>query len=284
MRQFFIHNGQSEIGPFDLEQLKSQSLTKDTPIWYEGLENWTTAEKVEELKSLFTLKSTPPPLVKQIVETSPTPPNFKTNTFNNSNAVNETPLKKKSFVIPAVIGGVIVLGSLVAWLVYINSQNSSTINSLQEQVTTQDNTIQTQQNQDDEKEAERKRINAAVTEKNMNFRNNFENYIKVQNDDPSVDYTLGGISEFNVYVSNETTYLLDQVDIYIQYIRKNGELAQDKTISLFNVPAGSSETGIAPSSVNGVKVNCSISKIISKKMHFCFPSDNGNPEDPYFCK
>jgi hypothetical protein len=118
----------------------------------------------------------------------------------------------------------------------------------------------------------------------MNYRNNWQNYIKVDHSEPKVDYTLGGISSFDVYVSNETTYMLDQVDIYVEYIRKNGETYQTKTVTILNVPAGSMEIGVAPESVSGVKVNCGISKIVSKKMHFCYPKDNGNPEDPYFCK
>ena len=64
----------------------------------------------------------------------------------------------------------------------------------------------------------------------------------------------------------------------------NNHPFQTKTITILNVPAGSVETAVAPASTNGIKVNCIISKIVSKKMHFCYPDDNGNPEDPYFCK
>jgi len=53
MKQYFIHNGQNEEGPFDLEQLKLQPLKKETPIWYEGLDKWTTAGEIEEIKILF---------------------------------------------------------------------------------------------------------------------------------------------------------------------------------------------------------------------------------------
>ena len=48
MRQYFLHNGNQEQGPFDLESLKLQELKKDTPIWYDGLENWTTAGEIED--------------------------------------------------------------------------------------------------------------------------------------------------------------------------------------------------------------------------------------------
>lgn len=280
MKQYYLHNGQNEIGPFDLENLKQQKLKKETPIWYEGLESWTTANDIEELKTLFIGQSKPPPLMKP----SPLPieelKNIEQIPFNHE----VFPKKKKSYLISILIGGILIVACLIGWLVYQNSQNSASIENLSEEVGTTKQNIQTEGNEADHQEAERQRINRANTEKNMNFRNNWQNYIQVNNNEPSVNYTLGGISEFNVYVNNQTSYLLDQVDVYVQYIRKNGDIYQEKTVSIFNVPAGSTETGFAPSSVNGVKVSCSISKIISKKMHFCYPSDNGNPEDPYFCK
>ena len=284
MTQYYLHDGQQEKGPFDIEQLKSQILKKDTPIWYEGLESWTTVGEVEELKQLFATKPTPPPLIKTIPEIKATPPKIEQASYAATNYQDVFPTKKKSLSLPLIIGGALIFIGLTSWLVYQNSEHTATIENLQEKVTTQDNAIQTQDTEAAEKEAERLRINQANTLKNMNFRNKWESYIKVQNSEPSVDYTFGGISAFTVYVTNETSYMLDQVDIYIQYIRKSGEVYQTKTVTVFNVPAGSSANAEAPSSVNGVKVSCTVEKIVSKKMHFCYPENNGNPEDPYFCK
>lgn len=278
MRQYFIHNGQNEEGPFDLEQLKLQTLKKDTPIWYEGLESWTTVNEIEELKLIFTTNHTPPPLVKA------TPPKLKQTGYSSASYEEAFPAKKKSLLIPLIMGGVLIVGVLIIWLVYENSQHSATIDNLEEKVSTQDQAIQTQQTQDAVKEVERLRINATNTAKNMKYRNNWDTYIKVSNSEPNIDYTFGGISEFNVYVSNDTEYILDQVDISVQYIRKNGEIYQSSTVHLFNIAPNSMERGVAPISINGVKVSCTVEKIMSDKMHFCYPSNNGNPEDPYFCK
>ncbi len=283
MTQYYFHDGQQEQGPFDIEQLKSQTLKKDTPIWYDGLENWTTVGEVEGLKQLFATKTTPPPLIKKIPEVKATPPKIEQPSYPSTNYQETFPTKKKSLFVPLIIGGILVVG-LISWLVYQSSKQTTTIDNLHDKIITQDSAIQTQDAEAAAKEAERLRINQANTLKNMNFRNKWESYIKIQNSEPSIDYTLGGISAFTVYVSNETSYMLDQVDIYIQYIRKSGEVYQTKTVTVFNVPAGSGANAEAPSSVNGVKVSCTVEKIVSKKMHFCYPENNGNPEDPYFCK
>ena len=62
MKKFYLFNGSEQEGPFDLEALESKKISKDTPIWYEGLSEWTTAGKVEELKDI--VFSTPPAFPK----------------------------------------------------------------------------------------------------------------------------------------------------------------------------------------------------------------------------
>lgn len=289
MKQYYIHNGQQEQGPFDIQQLKSKSLKNDTPIWCEGMENWTTVDKVEELKQLFNVKPSPPPLTKTVHEKIQQLKVEQTEEFYSSlvSSTERNAAKKKSLSIPAIVVSVLIVGVIASWIIYKNAEHNTTINSLQDKVGTQDQAILAQQQiltDQQNAEAERQRVNDEITAKNMNFRNNWGSYIKVQNNEPIVDYTLGGISEFNFYITNETDCILDQIDVFVQYVRKNGELAQTRRVSVFNVPAGSSEVGTAPSSINGVKVNCSIEKIVSKKMHFCYPADNGNPKDPHFCK
>ncbi len=291
MRQYFIHNGQNQEGPFDLEHLKKRTLKKETPIWYEGIEKWTTVGEIEELKNLIS-SPLPPPLFpnketsKNFHDTSYSPsPTYTPSTSTSSPSYDELfPTKKKSALLPFLItGGVLVIG-IISWLAYQNSQNSSTIDSLQEKVSTQETVYQTQQSQIAEKEAERQRVNTANTLKNMNYRNNWDKYIKVTNSEPTIDFTFGGISEFNVYVSNEMEYTIDQVDVLVQYIRKNGEIWQSSVVHLQNVSPNSIESGIAPKSINGIKVICSIEKVISDKLNFCFPTNSGVQEDPFFCK
>jgi hypothetical protein len=61
MKMYYLHNGKEKEGPFDLETLKTRNITNDTPVWYDGLSDWTIAEKVYELRDLFPLMSDPVP-------------------------------------------------------------------------------------------------------------------------------------------------------------------------------------------------------------------------------
>ncbi len=51
---YFLKEGGDEVGPLTLDQLKCRRMKTDTQVWFAGLEEWTTADEVHELKELFT--------------------------------------------------------------------------------------------------------------------------------------------------------------------------------------------------------------------------------------
>ena len=50
MKKYFIHDGNQQLGPFSLEELKDKGLTSKSMIWFEGLGTWTEAQFISELK------------------------------------------------------------------------------------------------------------------------------------------------------------------------------------------------------------------------------------------
>lgn len=61
MKKYYLHNGNKQDGPLDISDLKSKGITAKTEVWYEGLSDWTDADQIDELKSLFS-KTKPPPI------------------------------------------------------------------------------------------------------------------------------------------------------------------------------------------------------------------------------
>jgi hypothetical protein len=86
MKKYYIFIEAIQSGPFDIDELKSRNINENTPIWYTGLDKWTTAGKVEELKDILN-KSTPPPFTQSQKITPPIP---------NVKSENTGPVKKKS--------------------------------------------------------------------------------------------------------------------------------------------------------------------------------------------
>lgn len=114
MKKFYLHNGIEQTGPFNLEELKTQSITKTTSVWYEGLSEWTTAEHIKELSDI--LYFTPPPFTEN---TTPPPVNStqdKSATITNTTSSPAHKKKKSyarviliSFVCVVAIGGLLIV-------------------------------------------------------------------------------------------------------------------------------------------------------------------------------
>jgi hypothetical protein len=68
MKEYFIFINQQE-GPYTIDQLRNRDLKYETPVWHDGLSEWTTVGLVPELRGL--VKATPPPYIKA------SPPTFQ---------------------------------------------------------------------------------------------------------------------------------------------------------------------------------------------------------------
>ncbi len=62
MKSYFIHDGNQKTGPFTFDDLKQRGIEASTLIWFDGLDKWTEATNIQELKDVI-IKS-PPPLDK----------------------------------------------------------------------------------------------------------------------------------------------------------------------------------------------------------------------------
>jgi GYF domain 2 len=56
MKKYFLHDGTTQYGPFDLAGLETKIITPQTMIWYDPLPNWKPAGEIEELKNLLNNK------------------------------------------------------------------------------------------------------------------------------------------------------------------------------------------------------------------------------------
>lgn len=51
--KFFIVENNQQAGPFSVEEMAMRGVTPSTPVWREGMADWTPAGNVPELASLF---------------------------------------------------------------------------------------------------------------------------------------------------------------------------------------------------------------------------------------
>lgn len=262
MIEYYIHDGQKELGPFTLIQLTSQNINHQTPVWHKGLSSWTTAGALEELEPMLASKASPPPF--NVQQTAP-PPFIQT---SDSGAKGSS----KTYLIA---GFILIIGSLFWYVSASDIKPTSPEDGYP---------IDSVAAMSDE-EIERQRINVEITAKNTNYRNNWERFIWAKNDKYKYNL-LGGITDLEVVVTNETEYILDEVIVSVQYIKDNGAIYKTEAVTVYNVPAQGKASMPAPDSDRGTSVKMEIGAISSKKMHFCYSSDIDarGSEDPYFCR
>jgi hypothetical protein len=273
MRKYFIHNGQNEIGPFDFDQLRTLQLVNETPIWYEGLQNWTTANNIVELRPLIN-NNVSPPKFENFTPQSSNPPLYSKSVVENNQIF--APKKKKT--LRNVLIGVGVLAALFFGLAIYASTNS--------EPTYDENGEFISSESVDSQDAEKDRINAELTEKNRSYRNNIELYVGASTNQYSYN-EFGGISNLDITVTNNTKYLLNEVNVEVEYIKDNGGIYKTEIVTIYNIPAKQDKSASAPESDRGTSVTTKVQSISSKKLHMCYNNyivPKAGEIDPYFCR
>lgn len=116
MRQYYIFDGQVKRGPFDLEQLKLKVLSKETPVWYEGLTDWIMAGNIDELKEYFAIKTAPPPLPRTLQRNIPLREEIL-NSFSEATQLYPES-RRRRYLLPILISFIIIAGIIIALLYY----------------------------------------------------------------------------------------------------------------------------------------------------------------------
>jgi GYF domain 2 len=126
-----------------------------------------------------------------------------------------------------------------------------------------------------------KAVAAAAAAKDLQVRTNWPKYISFG----SLDYSSKGgkIEAFDIPVYNGTDVTLDKVTIRVDYSKKDRKIVKTETVTVYNIPPKTVVNGKGPESKRGDKVNVYFTGISSRQLHFCYPQNNGNPADPYYC-
>ncbi len=74
MKKYYLYNGSRQYGPFSYAELKHQHLLRNTPVWYEGLNEWVPAGSVEELQAIVPAAAPPPFVVSNSDNNTPAKP------------------------------------------------------------------------------------------------------------------------------------------------------------------------------------------------------------------
>jgi len=111
MKKYFYTDGIEKFGPFTIDELKEQNLSRVTKVWFYGLDNWTTLSEIDELNSITS--SIPPQLkisnAKETQNTNEPKPtkqklNIEKKTIKTSNNLKRVIIITATSIIVLLIG------------------------------------------------------------------------------------------------------------------------------------------------------------------------------------
>ena len=207
MSAYYFHDGQNELGPFTVDDLKKQKLTRNTPVRQKDSDNWMPAEKLESLKD-----SVAPKKIRRPKDIIP--------------AVQErfTDVKQKH---PRVLyGSLLGIALLIGFSIF--SSQKSVVKVLPAVVekpqATQEIKVQEAKPEvlpEMKPEPPKSLKPPPVEDKAKAARLRWNKLITVTNSNYGIGL-LGGIKDLKVIVTNRTDYPLDEVVAKVTYIKANG--------------------------------------------------------------
>ena len=60
---YFMDKANKQVGPLSLDELKQRGITRETPVWREGMPNWVQAKDIPELQAYIV---TPKPYINEV--------------------------------------------------------------------------------------------------------------------------------------------------------------------------------------------------------------------------
>lgn len=141
---------------------------------------------------------------------------------------------------------------------------------------------------------------ASTTDKNLNFRKNWKDFIYIPPMHKDVEFTItedSRVINLNIPIVNKTDYTIESLTIKVFYINpSNRNTVDSKEFEIKNVQPNNRISFKGPeSNSKGVTVICDIIKARSNNFNFCFDQDlmkdsqikggfSGDPNDPWHCK
>ncbi len=261
MSTYYLHDGRNELGPFTLDILKQQKLTRSTPVRQKDTDKWTPAEGVDGLKEIVAPRKIkrPKDVLPVMMERA-------------SDFKRERPKTAYAVMLSLGLLGGFSLYSLgknagkaapntgVAAAPVVPSASTAIVIPVKTNSTTE----------------------APKDDKEKTARQHWNRLFSVANSSYGIGF-LGGIKDLKVVVTNRSDYPLDEAVAKVTYIKANGEVWKTKLITVNGVPAHDSKEQSVPDVGRSKKVAVSLQKLISKKLKFTYTAGKkvANLDDPY---
>lgn len=267
MSTYYFHDGRNEVGPFSIDLLKKQKLTRNTPVRQDGSDSWLPAEKIPGLKEIVAPRKIkrPKDIVPVVIE-------------------RVADFKQRR---PKTLYACLFCIALLAGISIYSLKQGSTKENLKKDTVT---------NVGIEKEFDHPSATFAVAgiapsdksrkeevkeDKEKETRLRWNKLISATNSNYGIGF-FGGIKDLKIIVNNRSDYPIDEAIVNVTYIKASGGVWKVKPVAVYDIPSHENKEQSVPDVGRGKKVTVSIKKIVSRKMKFSYTSGKKieNPDDP----
>jgi hypothetical protein len=262
MKYYIFFNNQ-RLGPYSINEINSLKLPDTTPVWSNGMAEWSTIAALHLEDSTEKKK-----INNDSISNYQTPSNNPREDFPSNKPKNSTPL------IRTIIISSIVLLSFLGVLYYLYHSQNSTSTIPVDSLAYNSESDQPQTSELSEKPNQsanpRPTTNNLPQDETIVYRENWPSYITSSNNEYLYS-DLGGISSLEISLNNNTPYMLDEVIVSVDYVKTNGGVFKTETLYFNNVKPNSISYLPAPNSPRGTSVNHYILGVQSTEMKLHFP-------------
>lgn len=258
---YYIFFQEKRLGPYTIENLIALKLPAFTPVWTDGMTEWSTLGELNlEGNSYFFDDSTP---------------NNNDQRHTNNAPIESANTKKKTYSFSlriAVILSVCLL--LIFGIVYLinANQNSNEVNTI-DSLAADSPLVLAEPNESPTRNPEASDPppkDVVTKDESLYYRENWPDFISSSNN-AYLYSELGGISNLEISLNNNTPYLLDEVIVIVDYIKANGSVFKTETLYFTNVEPNSISSLSAPDSPRGTSVNHYVIGVQSTGMKLHYP-------------
>lgn len=258
-----MHDGRNELGPFTIEDLKKQKLTRNTPVRVDGMDMWSPAEKISGLREIV--------IPRKIRKPEDVLPAIRE---RYADFRQRKPMALYgSFLCIAMLAGVFILTrgdrphrmspqSLSA--AQTNAPLPATVTKPAPLPPTAGTPVAIIETPAPVPAVEREDP-ARVA------RLHWTKLIKAGNSNYGIG-VLGGIKNLSVFVTNKSDYPVDEAVVNVTYLKANGKTLKNKLITLYGIAPGDSKEHSVADYNRGKKVRVSLYKVVSKRLKLFYTS------------
>lgn len=258
MNTFYLHDGSNEQGPFTIEELKKQKLTRSTPLRITNTDSWLPAEKVDGLRPLLVPKK-----IKRVKDVVPVVRDTVADLHQRKPVILYTALSLVALLTALSIYSIKLKTSIGATPVAKTEVVAAVKTPVHSVLPVEPQPVITpSQIVAETKTAPKESASEAAAKA---ARQRWRKLITITNSNYGIGL-LGGIKDLSVLVNNRTDFMLDEVEAKVTYIKASGDVWKTKLVKLSAVPAQDSKEISLPDVSRGKKVKVSLHKLVSNAM------------------